>query len=195
MVEQNKYTAQRRKSIYGLAALSGYMPSFGKAANAAIKLYFMPHNEGTYNVILNNEEPLTCTQNGLLYNIVLPQEGLILSVDKDKIISVAELGSSENLKVGDYVIVETSLGQGYAVVDKIEELSNTDNLEELKSVVRKATKEDKKQHEVNCEKEKTAINVTKELVEKMNLDMNVVNAEYSFDGTKVIIDFKYWWVK
>jgi hypothetical protein len=83
LVEQNKYTAQRRKSIYGLAALSGYMPSFGKAATAAIKLYFMPHNEGTYNVILNNEEPLTCTQNGLIYNIVLPQEGLILSVDKD----------------------------------------------------------------------------------------------------------------
>ena len=83
LVEQNKYTAQRRKSIYGLAALSGYIPSFGKAATAAIKLYFMPHNEGTYNVILNNEEPLTCTQNGLLYNIVLPQEGLILSVDKD----------------------------------------------------------------------------------------------------------------
>ena len=83
LVEQNKYTAQRRKSIYGLAALSGYMPSFGKAATSAIKLYFMPHNEGTYNVILNNEEPLTCTQNGLIYNIVLPQEGLILSVDKD----------------------------------------------------------------------------------------------------------------
>ena len=99
------------------------------------------------------------------------------------------LSEVENLKVGDYVIVETSLGQGYAVVDKIEELSNADNLEELKSVVRKATKEDKKQHEVNCEKEKTAISVTKELVEKMNLDMNVVNAEYSFDGTKVIIDF------
>ena len=99
------------------------------------------------------------------------------------------LSSIEDLKVGDYVIVETSLGQGYAVVDKIEELTNADNLEELKSVIRKATKEDKKQYEINCEKEKTAVNVTKELVEKMNLDMNVVNAEYSFDGTKVIIDF------
>ena len=30
--EQNVYTAQRKKSIYGLAALSGYQPSLGKAS-------------------------------------------------------------------------------------------------------------------------------------------------------------------
>ena len=77
LVEQNKYTAQRKKSIYGLAALSGYMPSFGKAASAAIKLNFMPNNEGAYNVIINDKESLTCTQNGLQYNIMLPQEAMI----------------------------------------------------------------------------------------------------------------------
>lgn len=83
LVEQNKYTAQRKKSIYNLAALSGYMPSFGKAALASIKLNFIPNNEGAYNVILNNKETLTCTQNGLKYNVLLPQEGLILSIEKD----------------------------------------------------------------------------------------------------------------
>ena len=83
LVEQNKYTAQRKKSIYNLAALSGYMPSLGKAAVAFIKLNFMPHNESSYNVILNNKEPLTCTQNGLRYNILMSQEGVILNVDKD----------------------------------------------------------------------------------------------------------------
>ena len=83
LVEQNKYTAQRKKSIYNLAALSGYMPSLGKAAVASIKLNFMPHNESSYNVILNNKEPLTCTQNGLRYNILMSQEGVILNVDKD----------------------------------------------------------------------------------------------------------------
>ena len=41
LTEQNKYTAQRKKSIYGLAALSGYTPSFGKAAVASIKLNFI----------------------------------------------------------------------------------------------------------------------------------------------------------
>lgn len=83
LVEQNKYTAQRKKSIYGLAALSGYMPSLGKAAVATIKLNFLPNNEGAYNIILKNKEQLTCTQNGLKYNILMPQEGVVLSIDKD----------------------------------------------------------------------------------------------------------------
>ena len=94
-----------------------------------------------------------------------------------------------SLEVGDYVIVETSLGQGYAVVDKIEDVKENEDLSMYKKVLRVATKEDAKQNEINCEKEKTAIATTKEFVEKMNLDMNVVNAEYSFDGSKVIIDF------
>ena len=79
LVEQNKYTAQRKKSIYGLAALSGYEPSLGKAATATIKLNFLPHNYTAYNVIINNKEPLTCTQNGLKYNIILPQEAVLLN--------------------------------------------------------------------------------------------------------------------
>ena len=89
LVEQNKYTAQRKKSIYNLAALSGYMPSYGKAAIASIKLSYMPNNTYTTysnydsNIILNDKESLTCTQNGLHYNILLPQEGLILNPNKD----------------------------------------------------------------------------------------------------------------
>lgn len=79
LVEQNKYTAQRKKSIYGLAALSGYEPSLGKAATATIKLDFLPHNLTSYNIILKNKERLTCTQNGLKYNIILPQEAVVLS--------------------------------------------------------------------------------------------------------------------
>lgn len=79
LVEQNKYTAQRKKSIYGLAALSGYEPSLGKATLVTVKLNYLPHNLTTYNIILNNKEPLTCTQNGLKYNIILPQEAILLN--------------------------------------------------------------------------------------------------------------------
>jgi hypothetical protein len=85
LVEQNKYTAQRKKSIYNLAALSGYEPSLGKAANVTLKLSFMPNNSGSYKVILNNKTPLTCTQNGLKYNVILPQEAIILDIDKDNV--------------------------------------------------------------------------------------------------------------
>lgn len=83
LVEQNKYTAQRKKSIYGLAALSGYEPSLGKAALATIKLNFIPNNEGSYKIILNDKTPLTCTQNGLKYNILIPQESIILDINND----------------------------------------------------------------------------------------------------------------
>jgi hypothetical protein len=83
LVEQNKYTAQRKKSIYNLAALAGYVPSFGKAATASIKLNFVPVNIPEYNVILNDRLSLTCTQNGLTYCLYLPQEAIVLNVEKD----------------------------------------------------------------------------------------------------------------
>lgn len=83
LVEQNKYTAQRKKSIYNLAALSGYMPSLGKSSLVSLKLNFMPNNVSPYNVIVNNKEPLTCTQNGLRYNLLMSQEAIVLSVEND----------------------------------------------------------------------------------------------------------------
>ncbi len=81
--EQNKYTAQRKKSIYGLAALSGYQPSLGKATGVQLKVNFIPSNTQDLNVVINNKENLTCTQNGLQYNIILPQEAVVLSIEKD----------------------------------------------------------------------------------------------------------------
>jgi len=92
-----------------------------------------------------------------------------------------------DVKKGDTVIVETSLGQAIAVVEKVEEYKNEEK--EFKKVLRVATQKDIVQHEKNLEKEKEALQETKTLAEKFKLDMNVVNAEYSFDGSKVIIDF------
>lgn len=81
--EQNKYTAQRKKSIYGLAALSGYQPSLGKATGVQLKINFVPNNIQNLSIVLNNKEQLTCTQNGLQYNLILPQEVVVMSVEKD----------------------------------------------------------------------------------------------------------------
>lgn len=83
LVEQNKYTAQRKKSIFGLAAISGYNPSLGKAAGVQLSIDYIPNNEQNLNVIIKNHEELTCTQNGLLYNIILPQEAIIMSLEKN----------------------------------------------------------------------------------------------------------------
>lgn len=83
LVEQNKYTAQRKKSIYGLASLTGYKPFYGKAAGLQLKLDFVPNNNISADVIINNRETLTCTQNGLQYNMILPQESILLSINND----------------------------------------------------------------------------------------------------------------
>ena len=83
LTEQNKYTAQRKKSIYNLAALSGYVPSYGQATTVAVQLGFTPVNVESYNIILNNNTPLTCTQNGLTYCLLLPQESIVLNMHKD----------------------------------------------------------------------------------------------------------------
>lgn len=83
MVEQNKYTAQRKKSVYSLAQLSGYNPSLGKAAGAQIKLTYQPNNAQELSLIVNNHQKLTCTQNGMTYNIILPQEAIVVNLDRD----------------------------------------------------------------------------------------------------------------
>lgn len=83
LVEQNKYTAQRKKSIYGLAALAGYQPSLGKAAGVQLKLNYVPANVQGLNIIINDKQRVVCTQNGLYYNIILPQEAIVLNIAKD----------------------------------------------------------------------------------------------------------------
>lgn len=83
LTEQNKYTAQRKKSIYNLAALAGYVPSFGKTATVSIKVNFTPVNVPEYNIILSDHLSLTCTQNGLAYCLILPQEAIVLNIEKD----------------------------------------------------------------------------------------------------------------
>jgi hypothetical protein len=93
LTEQNKYTAQRKKSIYSLAQLGGYNPSLGKAASCMVKITVQPNNLGAYSVIIPNKTKLICSYNGLNYSILLPQEAITFSVADDvsnKFIQVVE---------------------------------------------------------------------------------------------------------
>ena len=95
-----------------------------------------------------------------------------------------------DLKVGDGAIVETARGEEYAVISsKIKKVDESSIVMPLKKVVRKANDKDKKKHEQNLEKAKTALKVTQEFVDKLKLDMQLVETEYIFDGSKVIISF------
>ena len=57
--------------------------------------------------------------------------------------------SDFDLKKGDNVIVETSLGQSYGVVEEVS--SQIDSSREMKKVIRKATEQDAQKHTENME--------------------------------------------
>lgn len=81
LTEQNKFTAQRKKSIYGLAVQSGYQPSTGSAASVLLSFTIIPNNLGSdLNIVIPNHSKLTCTQNGLVYSLVLPQENITVNL-------------------------------------------------------------------------------------------------------------------
>ena len=98
--------------------------------------------------------------------------------------------NGQQFQVGDGVIVDTTRGTEYglcthgnSMIDEIELMAP------LRPVVRKATKEDKLTLERNKEKEKKAFAICQEKIAQHGLDMKLVEAEYSFEGNKVLFFF------
>lgn len=91
---------------------------------------------------------------------------------------------------GDFVIVETARGIEFGeVVVGIKDVNEEDIVSPLKPVLRKATEEDKNTAHENKEKEQKAFEVCIEKIEKHNLEMKLVDVEYTFDNNKVIFYF------
>ncbi len=80
MTEQNVYTAQRKKSIYGLARSSGYTPSLGSAAHCVCKFTYTQQLPIS-NVVIPNKTSMTSMSNGLKYNILLDKESIIVDTN------------------------------------------------------------------------------------------------------------------
>ena len=94
------------------------------------------------------------------------------------------------IKKGEKVIVETARGVEFgSVVSGVREVPDEEITQPLKSVIRIATEEDKKTEEKNREKEKEAFDICLEKIRKHELDMKLINAEYTFDGNKVLFYF------
>lgn len=104
-------------------------------------------------------------------------------------ISCYDAGDQE-LKVGNYVIVEQERGLEYGeVISEPEALLETDLQEPLKKVVRPATKQDLEQIKKNKERINDIIaNCSKKIVQH-KLEMKLLEAEYSFDRSKIIFYF------
>ena len=94
------------------------------------------------------------------------------------------------LNIGDFVIVDTALGEEYAeVVIANKEVSEERIVAPLKPIERIATEKDKKHYEENKKKEKEAFGIAVKNIKKHNLDMNLVNVEYKFDDSKIMFYF------
>lgn len=91
------------------------------------------------------------------------------------------------LKEGDLVIAESHVGQSYGRVEKVEDMGKVKK--DLPKVIRKATKYDAKKNEQNFAKERKAIVEIRKMVGDLKLEMNVVSVEYSFDDTKLMVNF------
>ena len=94
------------------------------------------------------------------------------------------------IKRGDHVIVETARGVEFGtVVGDPKEVEDDKVVSPLKPVLRVANQRDMEQEAANKAKEKDAFKICLEKIKKHNLEMKLIDAEYTFDNNKVLFYF------
>ena len=94
------------------------------------------------------------------------------------------------IEKNDNVIVETAMGDEIGkVVIPDREIDETKIVSPLKQVVRIASKEDLESLEQYKSKEPEAFKICKEKIKKYKLEMNLIDVEYKFDGSKILFYF------
>lgn len=98
--------------------------------------------------------------------------------------------AGKTVKIGDKVIVETQNGNELGIVAAANHnVADEDIVPPLKKMLRIATEKDLKRVEENKVKAAEALKICEELVIKHELDMKLVEVEYSFDGGKIVFSF------
>ena len=91
---------------------------------------------------------------------------------------------------GDHVIIDTARGAEFGfVTGGNHRISEKDVVAPLRKVLRLATAQDEKTHEENRAREARAYEVCLQKIESHGLDMQLVSAEYAFDGSKILFYF------
>jgi cell fate regulator YaaT (PSP1 superfamily) len=94
------------------------------------------------------------------------------------------------IEIDDRVIVETSRGiEMGTVVMPIRDISREEIKGKLKRVIRKATPIDLMEAAKYKIREKDALKQSNELVKEMNVPIKVIQAEYSFNGSRLLFSF------
>ena len=94
------------------------------------------------------------------------------------------------IEEGDNVIVETARGMEFGIVSSgPRNVKENDIVKPLKKVVRIANEKDIARNEENMKKRSEALRICQEKVTRHNLDMKLVDVEYTFDNNKIIFYF------
>ena len=94
------------------------------------------------------------------------------------------------LKKGDKVIVETTRGiECGEIAMENKEVDDGQVVKPLKVIIREATEEDLAHVKENEKKEKEAFDICVKKVAAHNLEMKIIDVEYTFDGSKILFYF------
>lgn len=95
-----------------------------------------------------------------------------------------------DLKDGDPIVVETIRGKelGYVVGEPMA-ISNYTSKLPLKPIIRRANNSDIHGHEQNIKDAKDAHRICVEAIRDLNLEMNLLSAEYTLDKAKIIFSY------
>ena len=93
-------------------------------------------------------------------------------------------------KQGDHVIIDTARGPEYGIcAGGNHRIPEKDVVAPLRCVLRLATAEDEKTVARNRAEEKRAFEICQQKIAEHGLDMQLVSAEYAFDGSKILFFF------
>ena len=94
------------------------------------------------------------------------------------------------LKKGDSAIVETARGTEYGFVSMGNSfVPAAEIVPPLRDVIRRATEEDSAKYEENLRREKEAFGICLEKIRSHGLEMKLIDAEYTFDQSKLTFYF------
>lgn len=95
-----------------------------------------------------------------------------------------------DIKAGDHVIVETARGVEYGnVVLAPRDVKEEKVVQPLKDVIRIANAQDDKKEETNRKKEREAYKICQKKIREHNLEMKLIDVEYTFDNNKILFYF------
>ena len=98
--------------------------------------------------------------------------------------------AGKTYNTGDHIIIDTARGPEFGIcAGGNHEISSKDIVSPLRGVIRLATAQDEKTVAENRAKERRAHEICLQKIAEHGLDMQLVSAEYAFDGSKILFFF------